>query len=318
MTDTLILLVNLGTPDAPTIPAVKRYLNEFLSDRRVVETSPWLWQPILKGLILNTRPKQSAKAYQRVWTEQGSPLMVISQQQQVALQDRFVEKGIKVALAMRYGNPSIQQVLADYKTVKKIIVLPLYPQYSATTTASIFDKVSQVLSTWRYIPSLCFIQEYATHPLYIKALVQQIAHYWETHAQPEKLLFSFHGIPKQYIDAGDPYVQQVQATVEQLIQQLDFPKQDMALTFQSRMGRLEWIKPYTDVTLTQWAKQGIKKIQVCCPGFSADCLETLDEIALENRALFLAQGGESYAYIPALNSQTAHIDLMADLITKYL
>ena len=316
MAKTVFLLVNLGTPDAPTTEAVRRYLREFLSDRRVIETSPWLWQPLLNLFILPSRPKKSAKAYKKVWLPEGSPLMVLSKQQQAALQQRLDNSEIKVELAMRYGNPSIESVLLKNKQAEKIIVLPLYPQYSATTTASIFDKISQILRQWRVIPELHFIQQYATHPLYIKALGEQIKSFWQQQGRPEKLLLSFHGIPKKYCEAGDPYPQQAQETADLLRQYLNVDKDLIAVSFQSRMGKLEWLKPYTDETLQQWAQQGIKNIQVICPGFAVDCLETLEEIAMENRDLFLTSGGEKFNYIPALNSNKDHIDLLLSLFNN--
>ncbi|MES9958575.1 MAG: ferrochelatase, partial [Sedimenticola sp.] len=278
-----VLLTNLGTPDAPTTADVRRYLKEFLSDPRVVETPRLIWWLILNGIILRTRPAKSAEAYRQVWTENGSPLLDISQRQATALQERLQQRSeqpIKVALAMRYGNPSIAEGLESLRkaNARRIIVLPLYPQYSATTTASTLDAVSDVLKTWRWLPELRFISHYQDHPGYIGALAESVREYWQQHGEPDRLLISFHGIPQDYADAGDPYPEECSTTAQLLADNLGLEAERWSMTFQSRLGRKEWLKPYTDKTLKQWGSEGTGKVHVICPGFSADCLETIEEI----------------------------------------
>ncbi len=313
-----ILLVNLGTPEAPTTSAVRRYLNEFLSDPRVVDKPRWLWWLILHGIILRIRPHKAAHAYQQVWTEQGSPLLTISLQQANKLQVFFDSKqnNVSVALGMRYGKPSIKQALDSLKqdNVNKIIILPLYPQYSATTTASIFDAVAKALESWRFLPNIEFINHYHDKPQYIKTLADSIRTTWQQQAQPEKLLLSFHGLPKAYLAAGDPYFCECQKTARLLVEELELNQQQWAISFQSRMGVEQWLTPYTDKTLLQWAQQGIKNVHVVCPGFSADCLETLEEINMQNRKIFMDAGGENYHYIAALNDSDGHIEMMVSLV----
>ncbi|MET0094814.1 MAG: ferrochelatase, partial [Sedimenticola sp.] len=291
-----VLLTNLGTPDAPTTADVRRYLKEFLSDPRVVETPRLIWWLILNGIILRTRPAKSAEAYRQVWTENGSPLLDISQRQATALQERLQQRSeqpIKVALAMRYGNPSIAEGLESLRkaNARRIIVLPLYPQYSATTTASTLDAVSDVLKTWRWLPELRFISHYQDHPGYIGALAESVREYWQQHGEPDRLLISFHGIPQDYADAGDPYPEECSTTAQLLADNLGLEAERWSMTFQSRLGRKEWLKPYTDKTLKQWGSEGTGKVHVICPGFSADCLETIEEIGQENRDYFVQAGG---------------------------
>lgn len=313
-----ILLVNLGTPEAPTASAVRRYLDEFLSDPRVVDKPRWLWWLILHGIILRIRPHKAAHAYRQIWTEQGSPLLTISQQQTNKLQGflDLKQDNISVALGMRYGKPSIKQALDSLKqdNVSKIIILPLYPQYSATTTASIFDAAAKALESWRFLPNIEFINHYHDKPQYIKALADSIRVSWRQQAQPEKLLLSFHGLPKTYLAAGDPYFCECQKTARLLAEELELNHEQWAISFQSRMGVEQWLTPYTDKTLLQWAEQGIKNVHVVCPGFSADCLETLEEINMQNRKIFMDAGGENYHYIPALNDSDGHIEMMASLV----
>lgn len=318
-----VLMVNLGTPDAPDVKSVRRYLAEFLSDPRVIETPKLIWQMILHGVILRTRPKKSAAAYQSVWTEEGSPLLTISVRQAEALQkamDARLNVPVKVALGMRYGNPSIPKALAELRDAgaRRVVVLPMYPQYSATTTASVFDAVTAELQTWRWIPELRFINHYQDDPGYIDALVAQIKESFAAFGQPDKLLFSFHGIPKHYFLAGDPYYCEAQQTARLVIDRLGLEDDRWALTFQSRVGPREWLKPYTDHTLKDWGKQGVKSVQVACPGFSADCLETIEEIGEENRDYFLEAGGEDYRYIPALNDTPEHIAALAALVERHM
>jgi len=313
-----VLLVNLGTPDAPTASAVRRYLDEFLSDPRVIDKPRWLWWFILHGIILRIRPRKAAHAYQQVWTDEGSPLLTISQQQTKKLQELFDSKGanISVALGMRYGKPSIKTALESLKkdNVNKIVILPLYPQYSATTTASIFDAVAKTFKSWRFLPTIEFINHYHDKPQYIKALANSIRSTWQQQAQPEKLLLSFHGLPKSYLAAGDPYFCECQKTARLLAEELELNETQWAISFQSRMGVEEWLTPYTDKILLAWAQQGIKDVHVVCPGFSVDCLETLEEINMQNREIFLNAGGEKYHYIPALNDSDGHIEMIASLL----
>ncbi len=314
-----VLLVNLGTPDAPTTSAVRRYLAEFLSDPRVVEMPRLLWMFILHGIILRTRPARSAAAYRKVWTDRGSPLLAISQDQAAALQQQLEQQSdqpMRVELAMRYGKPSIASGLNRLRqaNARRIIVLPLYPQYSATTTASTFDAVSKELQQWRWQPDLEFISHYHNHPDYITALTKSVQDYWQQNGRPERLLISFHGIPQEYADAGDPYQDECNTTAKLLAEKLGLDADEWAISFQSRLGRKEWIKPYTDATLKQWGATGVKNMHVICPGFPADCLETLEEIAIENRNLFVAAGGGEYSYIPALNSSPEHIQMLAEII----
>jgi len=317
-----VLLVNLGTPDSPTTEDVRRYLAEFLNDTRVVETPRLLWWFILNGIILRTRPKRSAEAYASVWTDEGSPLMQVSLHQAKALQQQLnasMDRPVEVALAMRYGNPSIAAGLDQLRqaNANKVLVLPLYPQYSAATTASIFDAVTAELQNWRRIPDLRFINRYQDHPAYIRALANSVRAAWETQAQPERLLMSFHGIPQAYADGGDPYPEECRATASLLAAELGLAEDRWAISFQSRMGRKAWIQPYTDKTLKAWGKEGVKSVHVICPGFAADCLETLEEIAVENRDYFLKAGGASYHYIPALNESADHITVMAELVQEH-
>jgi ferrochelatase len=317
-----VLLVNLGTPDSPSVPAVRRYLAEFLSDPRVVELPRPLWRLILHGVILRVRPRRSARLYQTVWTDQGSPLLVIGQRQAQALQQRLSQDlpgPVRVVLGMRYGNPSIAAALRelDGANTRRLLVLPLYPQYSATTTASTFDALSRELRTWRWLPEVRCVNHYHDAPGYIAALADSVRAYWVEQGEPERLLLSFHGVPKDYLLAGDPYHCECQKTARLLAEQLNLPPERWQVAFQSRVGGKEWLKPYTDELLRAWGRQGVAKVQVLCPGFSADCLETLQEIAVENRHYFLAAGGKEYGYIPALNDAPAHIALLADLVRQH-
>lgn len=317
-----VLLTNLGTPDAPTAAALRRYLAEFLYDPRVIEKPRALWWLILHGVILRIRPRRAAHAYARVWTDAGSPLLAISRRQETALQSLLWQRlgrHVKVALAMRYGAPSIRAGLDLLRAanVKRLLVLPLYPQYSATTTASTVDAVADVLRTWRVIPELRTVNHYYLESGYINAVADSIRQHWQQHGEGERLLFSFHGLPKTYIDAGDPYRQHCARTAELVASALDLPETRWQLAFQSRFGVEEWLKPYTDQTLTEWAKSGIHSVDVVSPGFSADCLETLEETAMTNRDLFLHAGGKRFHYIEALNDAPQHIEFLADLVGKH-
>ncbi|OIO70797.1 MAG: ferrochelatase [Zetaproteobacteria bacterium CG1_02_53_45] len=318
-----ILLTNLGTPDAPTKKAVRTYLKEFLWDPRVVEEPRWKWWLILNGIILNIRPARSAAAYKKVWGEDGSPLLAISRKQQARLQQLLQEKtgeGLHVELAMRYGNPSIEAGLEALrrKNCRKIIVLPLYPQYSATTTGSTFDAVADVLKTWRRIPELHMIDSYHDHPAYIAALSDSIKNYWQEHGEPERLMMSFHGIPERYFKSGDPYPCHCRKTARLLRESLGLDEERASVAFQSRFGREPWVQPYADETLQEWGKAGLASVDVVCPGFAADCLETIEEIGMENRDYFLEAGGKQYRYIPALNDNDAHIEAIAQVVIQCL
>lgn len=317
-----VLLVNLGTPDSPSVADVRRYLKEFLWDPRVVELARPIWWLVLNGVILNTRPKRSAAAYAKVWTDEGSPLMVISRQQQAKLQQELAQRlpgPVSVALAMRYGNPSIAAGLAELREAgaRRVLVLPLYPQYSATTTASIFDAVTAELRRWRWLPELRFVNHYHDDPAYIAALADSVREHWSRHGQAEKLVMSFHGIPKAYFDAGDPYFCECQKTGRLLAEALGLSAPQWVLTFQSRLGPKEWLRPYTDQTLAALGRDGTRTVDVICPGFSADCLETLEEIAMENRETFLEAGGEDYRYIPCLNDRPDHLTQLATLVQRH-
>ncbi len=317
-----ILITNLGTPDAPTPSAVRSYLDEFLSDPRIVEAPRWLWWFALHGVILRIRPKPVAKNYQKIWSNEGSPLLSISKKQQALLQTSIEPhfKGkVKVELAMRYGNPSIKEALLNLKDAgaQRILVLPLYPQYSATTTASTFDAIADELKTWRWLPEFRMVQHYHEHELYIQALVKSIQSFQNKNGIPEKLLFSFHGLPQRYLDQGDPYFCECHKTARLVAERLGLEENQWILAFQSLFGREEWLKPYAKNTLINWGNEGIKNVQVVCPGFSADCLETLEEIQVENRDYFLNAGGEKFEYIPALNDNPDHIAMMGQLIKQH-
>ena len=316
-TKTGILLANLGTPDAPTPGAVKRYLRQFLSDKRVVDTSRLLWWPLLRGVILPIRSPRVAKLYQSVWMEEGSPLMVYSRRQQQALAARLPDT--PVALGMSYGSPSLASAVDDLlaQGVEHIVVLPLYPQYSCSTVAAVWDELARILAKKRAIPGISFIRDYAEHPDYIHALAASVRAYFAVHGEPDLLLLSYHGIPQRYANQGDDYPQRCRDTTRELVSALGLPPERVMMTFQSRFGREPWLTPYTDETLKMLGEKGTKHIQVLCPGFAADCLETLEEIAVQNREIFLEAGGKQYEYIPALNADAAHIEMMVNLTAPY-
>ena len=316
-TKTGILLANLGTPDAPTPGAVKRYLRQFLSDKRVVDTSRLLWWPLLRGVILPIRSPRVAKLYQSVWMEEGSPLMVYSRRQQQALAARLPDT--PVALGMSYGSPSLASAVDDLlaQGVEHIVVLPLYPQYSCSTVAAVWDELARILAKKRAIPGISFIRDYAEHPDYIHALAASVRASFAVHGEPDLLLLSYHGIPQRYANQGDDYPQRCRDTTRELVSALGLPPERVMMTFQSRFGREPWLTPYTDETLKMLGEKGTKHIQVLCPGFAADCLETLEEIAVHNREIFLEAGGKQYEYIPALNADAAHIEMMVNLTAPY-
>ena len=316
-----VLVVNLGTPDEPTPAAVRRYLAEFLSDSRVVEIPRLLWKIILHGIILRTRPAKSARAYQRVWNESGSPLMAISS----ALADKLgtemqarIPGNCHVVLAMRYGQPSIQQGLEKLQAegAERIMILPLYPQYSGATTGTVADAVFANLSRWRWVPELRMLGAYHDDPQFIHALAESIREHLRDKGQGDRLLISFHGMPKRTLLAGDPYFCQCHKTARLLAAALDLQEDQWEMAFQSRFGAAEWLQPYVAERLVQLPLEGVKHLTVVCPGFAADCLETLDEIAVEGRDAFLAAGGERFEYVPALNASARHVSYMADRLVR--
>ncbi len=318
-----VLLVNLGSPDSPSESAVRRYLGEFLWDPRVIEAPRPLWWAILHGVILRFRPRKTAAMYKKIWTDEGSPLITISRQQAQKLEQTLKDKirgNVLVDVAMRYGNPSIKDALRGLRAggARRILVLPMYPQYSATTTASVFDAVTSELQSWRWLPDMRFINSYHDSPGYIDALAKSILNHWnQRERKPEMLIFSFHGVPKRYVDNGDPYFCHCQKTARLVAEKLLLKESKYKVTFQSRVGREEWLQPYTDITLKQLAHSGVKSIDVVCPGFSADCLETLEEINMENREIFLSRGGTDFDYIPCLNATDTHINALAELVVQH-
>lgn len=317
-----VLLTNLGTPDAPTPKALKKYLREFLSDPRVIEVPKPIWWLFLNLILLNTRPKKSAEAYEKVWTENGSPLMIYSQNMAAAMEKELSQRfgDIKVVLGMRYGQPSMESALEELTAanVRKVLVFPLYPQYSATTTASTFDKLAEIMAKLRWQQEIRMISHYHDEPVYIDALVESIRRFRAEHGKAEKLMFSFHGIPKDYFEKGDPYHCECQKTARLVVEQLALEEHEYAVTFQSRLGPREWLKPYTDETLMEWGNSGVKSVQVICAGFPADCLETIEEINMQNREFFLEAGGREYAYIPALNDSEDHIQALSDIAARHM
>ncbi len=319
-----VLLTNLGTPDAPTTPALRRYLREFLSDPRVVEVPRLIWWMILHGVILRFRPRRSAKLYQSVWTKDGSPLLSITKQQaqklQQSLDQKFGASTIPVEVGMRYGNPSISSAIKTLTeaNVRRLVILPLYPQYSGATTGSTFDAIAHCFIERRWVPDISFIGGYHQHPSYICAIAESIKQHIQTHGMPDKLLLSYHGTPQRYLTNGDPYSCFCQQTSRLITETLKLPADRVLTTFQSRFGREPWLQPYTDVTLKALPSEGHKHIALLCPGFSTDCLETLEEIEVENRELFMAAGGEQFHYIPCLNDSQQHIDMMQQLVEERL
>ena len=319
-----VLLVNLGTPEAPTPSAVRRYLEEFLSDSRVVEIPPAIWKPLLHGLILPSRSRKSAAKYAKIWTKDGSPLLVHSLRQRTILRGALGEKlkalGLPsdhcpVELGMRYGNPSIGSALDALRVAgaEKILVFPLYPQYAASTTGSAFDAVAAQMASVRWVPGLRFVDAFATHSGYVRALAQVANDYWMKHGRPEHVVLSFHGLPKRTLDLGDPYHCQCHATARALVRELGWPDSKWTLAFQSRFGKAQWLQPYTSATLVALAKAGVRNVDVVCPGFVSDCLETLEEIGIEGRATFEKAGGETLRAIPCLDEHPAWISAMTDI-----
>lgn len=317
-----VLLANLGTPEAPTAKAVREYLAEFLWDRRVVDVPRPIWWMILHGVILRFRPRMVAKGYASIWTDEGSPLMAISKKQQQALKKQLAEaygEDIPVALAMTYGQPTMEQAGRELRQagVENMLVLPLYPQFSSSTTAAVYDRLASGLKGCPHLPQTRWVNEYHQHPGYIQALANSVKEYWAEHGQGDKLLMSFHGIPQRYEDRGDPYPSQCRATAKAVADALQLKDDQWFCAFQSRFGREEWVKPYTDFTLKEWGEAGIGRVDVISPAFSADCLETLEELEEENRDNFIEAGGKEYHYIPCLNDRDDHIQMMVDLVKQH-
>lgn len=317
-----ILYCNLGTPDTPNPKDVRRYLAEFLSDPRVVEIPRLLWWFILHAVILPLRPRASAKKYASIWTPQGSPLALWTRQQAHDLGLALRNRGMHVTVmhAMRYGQDAIAVQLASLKTqgINRVLVLPAYPQYSGTTTASAFDAVYAWARTVRHLPELRFINHYHDHPAYIAALAASIQKRWEQTGRPDRLLMSFHGVPLRTLQLGDPYHCECHKTARLLAQALELKQDEWGVSFQSRLGRAQWLQPYTEPTLVQWAQTGVRKVHVVCPGFTADCLETLEEIGMEARHAFLQAGGLEFHYLPCLNDEPLWIDGLADIAAQHL
>ena len=316
-----ILLVNLGTPDAPTTTAVRRFLKQFLSDPRVIEYPRLLWWLILNGVILRIRPSRSAAAYREIWTEDGSPLLLHSRNLVDNVRARLATRAdCHVELGMTYGKPSIASAIDRLQSAgaRRLLVLPLYPQYSGTTTASVFDAVSNKLQTMRWVPETRFINQYHDEDGYIHALATSIREYWQEHGRGDHLLLSFHGVPKYTLDGGDPYYCQCQKTGRLVAEALELDQGEWTLSFQSRVGREEWLQPYTDATVAELGKGGISRLDVACPGFSTDCLETLEEIAMQNAGFFTAAGGDSLHYVPALNARADHSEFLARLVERHI
>ncbi len=312
-----ILLINLGTPERPVCPGLRKYLGEFLMDPRVIELPSLLRLILVKGIIINVRSHKSAATYREIWTEQGSPLLLNSQK----LSDKvatLVGSDYQVEMAMRYGKPSIKDKLAKLHQlgIRKLIVIPLYPQYSGSTNGSTFDAVGKALSKHRWVPQINFINSYYEKNSYIKAIGDSIKAHWDEHGRAQKLLMSFHGVPKKYITKGDPYETQCKESARQIADYLELENDSWMLVFQSRFGAEEWLQPYCDETLKGLPEKGIKSVDIICPGFSTDCLETLEEIDGENKEYFMDAGGETYRYIPCLNDSDSHAELMSEVIRQ--
>ena len=319
---TAVLYCNLGTPDEPTAPALRRYLAEFLSDQRVVEIPRLLWLAILHGIILRIRPKKSAAKYASVWMAEGSPLRVWTQKQASLLADELVKRGhqVQVQYAMRYGNPSIasQLELLKEQGVTRVLIMPAYPQYSATTTASVFDAVYTWAAKVRRLPEFRFVNHYHDVPGYIDALAASIQAYWAVNGQADKLVMSFHGVPERTLQLGDPYHCECYKTARLVTEKLGLAKDRYQVTFQSRFGKAKWLEPYTEPTLIKLAEAGTKSVDLVCPGFTGDCLETLEEINMEAREAFLHAGGEKFSYIPCLNDSANWISALAGITAQHL
>jgi ferrochelatase len=323
-TKSAVLLVNLGTPASPHKKDVARFLKQFLSDTRVIEAPRWLWQPLLRCVIVPLRAKKSAHAYQQIWSEQGSPLKVISQQQVSALQSTLQQQlgndAPQVVEACTYGEPSIKTQTNMLVTagVERIVVIPMYPQYSATTTAAVWDQLADAVKSLRNVPDLTLVRSFYQRQDYIEALAQSVREHWQTHGKKQKLLMSFHGIPQEYADKGDPYPAHCQSTAARLAQALALSDDQWLCSYQSRFGPKQWVQPYTEQTLTQWGKDGVESVDIMSPAFAADCLETLEELNIANRELFVESGGADYSYIPCLNERSDFINVLAAIVLERL
>jgi ferrochelatase len=326
---TAVVLVNLGTPEAPTPSAVRRYLAEFLADPRVVEIPRWLWRPVLHGIILNIRPKASAKKYASIWSRDGSPLKFHTERQAMMLRGYLGDRaplplrtGVlpKVEFAMRYGKPSIADTLARLKSegCDRILVLPLYPQYAASTTAAVFDEVAAFLRRTRNVPEIRMVKHYHAHPAYIDALASGVRKFWQQSSRPDKLLMSFHGLPRRTIALGDPYHDECHETARLLAAALNLSDDRWQISFQSRFGRAQWLQPYTAATLSEFGHRGMHRVDVICPGFTSDCLETLEEIGIEGKKTFLSAGGKEFNLLPCLNEHDEWIHALADIVGEHL
>lgn len=317
---TAVLLVNLGSPTAPTASAVRRFLKEFLGDPRVVNLPRPLWWIILRFFVLPFRPRRSAAAYSKIWDKKGSPLIFMTRQLTEKIAEQLSTKGVVTDYAMRYGEPSMATQLQAFKKqgIDNLIILPLYPQYSSTTTASVYDDLIKELNRWQHLPSFQFISDYHQDEQYIEAIAESIAHAWHGQSKNGLLLMSFHGLPEQLTQWGDPYFHQCHKTAALIAEKLGLDKKQWKIVFQSRFGKAQWLKPYCAETLQDLPKQGIKKVDVVCPGFAVDCLETLEEIAMKNKALFIEAGGEAYRYIPALNDSKSHVNAIVNLLDQKL
>ncbi|WP_372658866.1 ferrochelatase [Hydrogenophaga sp.] len=319
---TAVVLCNLGTPDEPTAPALRRYLAEFLSDHRVVEIPKAIWWLILHGVILRVRPKKSAAKYASIWTPEGSPLKVWTDKQATLLRGYLGERGhqVTVRYAMRYGNPSIPAVLDELKAqgMTRVLILPAYPQYSGTTTASVFDAVATWGLNIRHLPEIRFVNRYHDDPGYIEALAKRVRQHWQHHGQADKLVMSFHGVPERTLHLGDPYHCECHKTARLLAEKLGLAKDRYQVTFQSRFGKAKWLQPYTEPTLIQLATDGLQSVDLICPGFTSDCLETLEEINMEAREAFLHAGGKTFNYIECLNDSPDWIRALRDLSERHL
>jgi protoporphyrin/coproporphyrin ferrochelatase len=313
-----LLLVNLGSPESPSVPHVRRFLREFLGDPRVVNIPRPLWLLILHLFVLPFRPAKSAHAYQSIWTEQGSPLVVFTRELAALCNTMFGHEQLLIDYAMRYGNPRLRDKLRHFKeqNIDEIVIVPLYPQYSSTTTASIVDVVADELLSWRHMPSLRIIGEYHQNPAYIDALAETVRQHWQSHGRAQLLLMSFHGLPAKLTELGDPYFYHCQTTARLIAERLGLENDAWRLVFQSRFGKAEWLKPYCVEVLQELPGSGYKQLDVICPGFAVDCLETLEEIAITNKEIFISAGGESYRYIPALNATALHAEMINNLLTS--
>jgi ferrochelatase len=318
-----VLVVNLGTPDSPSYLAVQRYLRDFLADRRVIDASPFIWLPVLYGVVLPFRPVRTVRNYRKVWMQGGSPLAVYSRRLTQKIGERLhglLGDRVRVELAMTYGNPSIASMIHRLATenVKRLLVLPLYPQYCSSTTAPVFDRTSRALMRWRWLPETRFINDYFDDPGYIDALTERIERHWTEIGERSHLLFSYHGIPAVYVAEGDPYQAQAETTTRLVVERLKLSDGEWSHCYQSRFGNVVWLQPYTEDVLKFLAARGVRKLTVASPSFAVDCLETLEEVAIEYRDQFLSLGGERLTLVPALNDDDRHADLLVDLVKNHL